>query len=521
MVAQFRTYSNWVALIGVVLVVAALGLWAVLRQMSTLSEVLLIVGVVMVAASAFSQPQGIRRVLTGRAVRYGSNALILSLAFIAIIGLLTFLSERHYRRSDLTENKLYSLSDQTLKILAGIKNPIQITIFHTPSDSQDVVDLVKEYHDKQPLITYKIIDPDMNPAEAQAYGNPTGGTLVFASGEQRSDKVVFDEQGITSGILAVTQPNKKGIYFLTGHNERSLDDTGSTGLSRLKSALTAQNYNVASISFVVTDTLPTDMNVLVIANPMRELTPQERQTIGDYINQGGRVLMMQDSFVPLQPGQRPANDVGLNAILTPWQVGFRDDVIIDVSSSLPNDPSSPAVGDITQGFPYPALTRGVGIVVFPLSRSIQQTNPDQTPEGETVNVFAQTSPNSWGETHIDKNLGFDQGEDTKGPLAIGVVAEHPVQGDDNKKSRIALIGNSTFATNQIIGSIPGNQDMALNTISWLAEEEQLISIGPKTPTERSLLGLTSDNFQVIWLSSIVFLPLTILAAGAIVWWRRR
>ncbi|MSP12738.1 MAG: hypothetical protein EXR62_07240 [Chloroflexi bacterium] len=521
MVAQFRTYSNWVALIGVVLVVAAVGLWAVLREMTILSEILLVVGIVMVAASALSQPQGIRQVLTGRAMRYGSNAVILSVAFIAIIGLLTFLSERHYKRSDLTENKLYSLSDQTVKILSGIKQPIQVTIFHTPNDSPGVIDLIKEYHDKQPLITYKLIDPDTSPAEAQAFGNPAAGTLVFASGDQHFDKAVFDEQGITSGILAVTQPNKKGIYFLTGHNERSLDDSGPTGISTLKSGLVAQNYTVGAISFVVTDTLPADMNVLVIANPMRELTSQEQKTISDYLNQGGRVLMMQDSFLALQAGQRPANDIGLNAILAPWQLSFRNDVIIDVSSSLPNDPSSPAVGDITQGFPFPELTRGVGIVVFPLSRSIQQTDPKTTPEGEKINVMAQTSPNSWGETHIDKNLGFDQGEDVKGPLALGVVAERTVQGNDAKKIRIALIGNSTFATNQLVGSIPGNGDMVLNTINWLAEEEQLISIGPKTPTARTLLGLTNQNLQVIWLSSIIFLPLTMLAAGAIVWWRRR
>jgi len=141
----------------------------------------------------------------------------------------------------------------------------------------------------------------------------------------------------------------------------------------------------------------------------------------------------------------------------------------------------------------------------------------------------ETSPRSWGETNLtgEKPVKFDEGKDIKGPLVLGVVLEREAEGDTatskisgkKKKSRIILFGDSDFASNAYF-HVQRNGDLFLNMVSWLAEEEDLVSIRPREPEDRRVF-LTQAQSRFILIFGVILFPALILITGVVVYVRRR
>ena len=176
---------------------------------------------------------------------------------------------------------------------------------------------------------------------------------------------------------------------------------------------------------------------------------------------------------------------------------------------------------------------------FRLARSVSATEGGAN--GHTAQNLVSTSKNSWAETDIKRLTTSGQVEreldkgDKAGPVSLAAVVsapatEAPAPAPDPKdpkanadapkpESRLAVFGDSDFVTNGFLG-IPGNRDLFLNTVNWLAQQENLISIRPKDPEDRRV-SLTADQAKLIFWLSIVIIPGLILAAGVQTWWRRR
>jgi ABC-type uncharacterized transport system involved in gliding motility auxiliary subunit len=155
------------------------------------------------------------------------------------------------------------------------------------------------------------------------------------------------------------------------------------------------------------------------------------------------------------------------------------------------------------------------MTIFPLARSVKSGEKSQPEEQETE--LLRTSPESWAETELKGNTAkFDEGKDTKGPISLGVAASKKV---GEKEARLVVIGDSDFATNRYLGA-QGNGDLFFNAVNWLAQDEELISIRPKSPANRRV-NLTRSQQNMFFWFSIVFLPGAAVAAGAIIWWKRR
>jgi hypothetical protein len=153
---------------------------------------------------------------------------------------------------------------------------------------------------------------------------------------------------------------------------------------------------------------------------------------------------------------------------------------------------------------------------FPVARSLEIAQ--QLPQNVTVQALVQTGPNSWGEKDLTKSPPtYDPSTDIKGPLTLMVTIE-----DSTAKARIAAIGDSDFASDQTFQTFQGsgNGDLFLNTVSWLAAEEELITIRPKQPAQATVL-MTPEQGRAVQLFTVVLMPLSVALAGAAVWWRRR
>ncbi len=509
--AQLERFSPIIAYVGALALAGGLVLYAITRQFDLKARIPLVVGLVFLLVFIMIKPEKAKEYLTGRVARYGSNAAIMSLAFIGILVLVNFMSDRYHRRFDLTESKQYSLAPQTVQILTDLKEPVKITAFFTPEDPyqqearQHLEDLLKEYAYYTDKITYEFIDPDQNPSITRQYGITSYGTLVLERGDKRQDTFAADEQGLTSAILKVSRDEVKAVYFTTGHKEHDPTISRPDGYSQIKEALEKDNYRVETINLAtITDTIPSDMDVLVVAGPQVPFVDEERAALERYLNDGGKALIMID------PGQADP----LGEILSKWGLRLRDDLIIDPIGSFFGDVATPLVSN----YRYSQITKDLGglTTLFPRARSVEKL--EEVPEGVGVTLLAETSKESWGETDLKaQRVRYDEGQDTKGPLTLAASAQN-----EETKARLVIFGNSEFVSNRILDSIRGfaNGDLFLNAVNWLAEEEELISIRPKPPEQRQIL-LTPSQMRLVLYSSAIFLPLIVLVVGATVWWQRR
>jgi ABC-type uncharacterized transport system involved in gliding motility auxiliary subunit len=521
MVSKFRRFSLPVMTIGVVALAAGVALFLLRgNRMDLPVELLLALGILGLIGYVLLEPDTVRQALTGRTARYGSNAFVFSVAFIGILAVLNFLGTRHVQRIDLTASGQFSLSPQTIQILANLKQPVKVTAYMTQGYfyRHQAEDLLKEYQVRGAgNFDYEIIDPETKPGLARQAGITRDGTLVFTAGTRRQDASSVSEQDFTSAILKVTRDTQKKIYFLTGHAERSPDGTEQIHYSQIKRWLEQDNYQVGTLNLAITDTLPADLTALVVADPQKSLLPDEKSRINTYLVKGGRMMILLNS-------RSPADD--WNELLKPWFVTFDNDLVVDPASSFPGDPTTPIVAR----YPFNPIAQNLAMTIYPVPRSVQQVGTP--PEGGqiTVSTLAQTSDQSWGITNLTgQQLRVDPTKDRKGPLNLAMTVEGPAAlGSEEQKTarstktRLVLFGNADFVADGFLDQVrgSGNVDLFVNAINWLAEEEELISIRPKPPEQR-IVQLTGTTANLIAYSTIIFLPLAVILAGAGVWWRRR
>ncbi len=513
---RLQEWATYFGAVGLALWVAA-GILKILgRVQNEVLIAMLVLGVLFFALYVYARPAEVQKVVSSRGVRYGSNALVLVIAFVGIVGVLNFLGTRYHTSWDLTANKSNSLSDETVKVLKDLKEPVKAIAFYGPDNRQSAQDELRLYAAQTDKFTYEFIDPLAQPQIAQQYKVlQSDGTIVLVRGTRNENVFGSDESSLTNGLLKVAQDTQPVLYFTTGHGEHVPDDTTQTGLSAVKPILEGVNFKVNTLNLkTITDTLPSDISALVIAGPRQPFDDQEVKLIKNYFDKNGRIFIMVD----------PDTQTGLDSFLQSEGLKLQNDVVIDPQLGLQGRPqillfTNPNSHTITQDL------AGFSTII-PTARSIAKT--DTPPSGYTLTSLFTTSDASWGETDLaglkaGKPVQFDQGVDNKGPLDLA----YAVEGSGDKPTRMIVIGNSSFIANSTLNSIltGGIQDSAnvqlfINSIRWLASQENLISIPPKSQTT-SQLFLTGEQSLFVTVTSSLLLPAAILIIGALVWWRRR
>jgi gliding motility-associatede transport system auxiliary component len=527
-VSLARAYAGW---LGVVCLAGA-GLLALFVPWLTRLEYALLIAAGLLFLVALALNGGAVRGLLGRrTARYGAGAAVMILLALGVVVFANALSMRHSTRWDLTENRRNTLSPQTVQLLRGLKTPVQAIAFFrsdTPG-KRTAEDLLNQYAARSGgKFTWRLEDTDKAPGLAREYGVETYGTVVLKTGEAtptpRTEKVLdAEEEKLTNALVKVTRSGKRLVYVLKGHGEREIGNTERGGFSQAKEQMEKANYEVKELILAREAKVPDDASLVIVAAPRTDLFPQELAALDAYIERGGKALFMATPFA----GE------GLAKYLQKYGVMLADDVVIELNPIGQLFGVGPLVPIISQYESHP-ITRDLGgvMTLFPLTRSLE---PAKTPpKGVSLSPLARTSPQSWGET--DRSV-FDKGQakhdpgERMGPLAVVIAAtidpaaeEKPgstpaAEGKKPAKSRIVVVGTADFASNQFLGA-QGNRDFFLNVVSWLAEQEDLISIRPKDTRQNPIVLTAAQSNLVLWLPLFV-LPGAVLAGGIMVMVSRR
>jgi ABC-type uncharacterized transport system involved in gliding motility auxiliary subunit len=492
----------------------------------------LIAAVALVVVHLILRWEDVSRGLGLRQLKYGTNTFVLALVVLGILGAVNYLVNRHTKRVDLTEDQRYSLSDQTRKVLAGLEDEITITYFQREREMLRGQDRLRQYQALTDKLEVEFVDPVQSPAKAQAFDVRGPWPILIIQRGDRRERVSNDsEQDITNALLKVTREGKRTVCFVEGQGERSPEDSGERGFSGAQSALTTNLYETETVFLLREKAVPEGCTVVVVAGPERDLVPEAISPIREFVEAGGKALIMVE---PELDGSFP-NLVGL---LEEWNIEAGNDVVVDMSG-MGQLVGASELAPLVIDYPYHAITKDFRLMtLFAGARSMQAS--EESVEGVSAQDLGQTSPQAWAETTLtlDGPLEFEEDADRLGPISLlaaatleGEAPEPPPAAEEGSEEendedevkapegRVVAVGDADFASNSFLG-FQGNQDLFLNMVAWLAEDADLISIRPKEPENQSLF-LSRQRQLLVSVMALLVLPLGFVIAGVVTWWRRR
>jgi ABC-type uncharacterized transport system involved in gliding motility auxiliary subunit len=378
-------------------------------------------------------------------------------------------------------------------------------------------------------VQVEYIDADRRPVQAKEYEIQQYGTVVVEYMGRRERVTTDQEQDLTNALIKVLNPQEKRVYFLAGHGEKDPNDSNErTGYSAIVDALRRDNYMWEKLVLAQTNQIPANATVVVIAGPATDLLEGEVELLRGYLAKQGKLLIMLDPPDFKQPRPFPR----LTGLLKEWGVNASESIVVDVSG-LTSVATVPVAAP-----PYPShviTDRFNLITMFPMARAI--TPAEGAASDRTAQPVVQTTPRAWAEVNLASlenpdalKPETDKG-DLTGPVSMAVAVATPAKTDTpppqpkegeeqrSPETRVAVFGDSDFVANAYLG-IEGNGDLFLNTVNWLAQQESLIAIRAKEPSDRRLTMTANHVTGMFWLS-VVLIPAAVLGVGLFTWWRRR
>lgn len=541
-----RSFRNILILLaGIGLLAAAGSIHAILLETTRWSIVLAVLGALFTLWGLYALRGELGSLLRQRR---GEIALYTA-GVVGVLIALGYLSARFPLRVDMTQARLYSLSQPTIEMLKRLDKPVHITFFHDPM-MRETVELYEQFAKQTDKITVEFYDPMLNPAQARMKGVEFAGTAIMESEGRKLQVNGPGETDIANGILRIAQGAQQVVCFLDGHGEPDpfsleshdhMEGAGGHshglgaklvlherhGMAKARHGLETMNYLVQKISLSQGDHQLAKCNVLVVAGPRTGLLAPEIKAIDDYLENGGNGMFMLDPWIT----------TGLEPIVREFGIVVDDTIVIDPASHFWTDVSAPAVTDYNRH----EITRDLPLTFFPGARSLSPT--EQRVAGSAVRPLVNTSKQSYAGTNPEK-AEFVEGRDHSGPVTLLAFAERrpefvssseavmrELRGEKTKagepnpnskiktRSRLVIVGDSDFATNSFF-HIMGNGKLFLNAVNYLAAQKNLMGITPRTYDEPRV-NLTNRQMKGTFFLSLVLIPALMALVGIAVWWRQR
>lgn len=495
-----------VRLVATVIGVGALALGLVISTAAWgppwLASVLVVGGVAFMAVGPVMSLAGMRVRRSNLPVAGG---VVLALGAVMLLNLV---AARHSWRWDVTRTRRFTLSPQTRQVLSQLPTSVEALVF-VQAHERPLRDLMREYAAASGKFSFRVVDPDRRPQEAQAYGVRDYGTVILRMGERQERLKDPSEQDLTSALARLMEGRTVTVHFVVGHGERAVGGEDKTGLAKLAEELKRENYAVSE-RLILRDGLPPVGDVLVLAGPTSALLPGEADSLAAFLSLGGRVLCMLEPYGP-----------SLDEVLGPKGIRPRSDVVVDASGVGMIFGMSEVVPLVARyDEEHPITKRFSTATFFPLCRSLETTSG----QGDSLQVvcLAFTGEASWGETGplTGEKIRMDEGE-AGGPLCVVAASWWRCGPEDSAgvEGRLVVTGDVDFASNAYL-NVSGNRDLCMNALSWLAERKALMAVRPREG-KPSYVTMSAEAARAIFALVVLVMPGLALGGALGVWLRRR
>ena len=441
-----------------------------------------------------------------------SSPAIRNLAFVLLLALIavgtSYLATRFYLQHDITHNANNSLDPASVTVLKQMNEPINVTVYATEHDAKlgDIRkilgDFISLYQRYKPDIKLTFVDPTKEEEQTRAAGIQLNGEMVVEYTGRNEHLTQINEQTLTSSLLSLAHARDQKVMYLDGHGERKLDGIANHDLGKPFGTRLKQNgFQLGNLNLALAQEIPGNVSVMVITQPQIDLIPGEIDLLLQYIELGGNLLWLIDA-APLHGLERLADKLDL---LLP------SGVVIDPAASNVNAPANWSLGAT---YPPHDITRNFNLItVFPSARPLVARKDTDWQH----RVLVEVAPRGWVSRKASiKEPRFDKKHDTPGPAIIAMALQRQV---NDREQRIVVVGNGAFVANSYAGN-GGNVDLGINMVNWLAGEEHLITLQPRSAKD-SNLTLSSLHLNIIGIAFLVVVPLLLAGIGGYIWWKRR
>jgi len=495
-------------LFGIIFSVAGIVTANITSNWSTVAIVLLALGTSLFLAGIWLWGHH-RKLWRKRSFLRGVGAVTTTATILAIVGLLNILAIANNTRWDITENRLFTLSEQSKAIVARLEKPLEVLVFDRNVNT-DVENLLQNYRRQSKQFKFRFVDPEQEIGLAQQFNIQSLGETYLKYGNKQQ-KVNLDqtalgtnltETQLTNAIEKIKRDRSVNIYLLQGHGEASLELVEG-GLAQAIKVLEDKGNTVKAITLANKD-LPLDANLVIIAGATRKLLPGEVTRLQKYLQNGGNLMLLLS----------PNNDIGINSLLSTWGIELDNRLIVDGSGSGIAMGFGPAVTLVNSYGKHPITASFQnGISIFPESRPIK-IKPQASIQSTALAI---TDEQTWAESDLSsEEITFDQNKDLSGALNVAIALSQKSE----PKSRMVVFGSSTFITNGWFQQ-QLNGDLWLNSVNWLVgEDQETLAIRPKEAANRRINLSSAEQTLISWLA-IRIMPLIALIMGVILWQSRK
>jgi ABC-type uncharacterized transport system involved in gliding motility auxiliary subunit len=470
--------------------------------------------------------------MKSRQTKYWTYTGTYIVVILAVLAGVNFLANRYDKSWDSTANKQFSLSDQTIKQVRGLKHTVTAYYFGGKETFTNAHDLLDRYSSLSPDFKVQYVDPQREPAKAKTIGFRQDAPVLIDSGTRKEGAKSLSEEEITGALIRSLKSGARNVCVLSGANEHSIDDEGNSGYSFLKQLLARDNYTVRAVDLKpaapdaskplavgqapppVSVDIPKDCTVLIVGGPQLDYPAPTVAAIKSYVEGGGRALIMLDSVMHMGKDQTPAENAELEKVLEGWGVTVNKDMVLDLSG-MGGILGLPAEVPMVLSYESHPITQPLTRqpTAFPLVRSLTTKSGDKT----TVSKLFGTTEDSTAVTSIPADGKIDPTKGPKGPFTLAAAGTYNAA----TPGRFVVVGTSLWSQNSLLGSRAlANHDLLANMVNWLSNDEDLISIRPKEAEDRPLNLTQTNKVSMMWLSLVIF-PMGVIAIGVATWWKRR
>lgn len=506
--------------VGLVLTLSSPLTYLIAGEMDAAVWTKLLLGVACLVVYAVTNGRQLTRMSGSRATPLlalsGGSVLLVA----AVLAVLNYAGAKHPIDIDVTEEGLYTLSEQTVGILQRLREPVKVYAFFAPGDPEHalVKGTLERYAAKSSQLTYAMVNPANRPDLVNRFKLQEGAPrIVVVAGSTDARVKSPTEQELTNAIASVTRGETKVVYWLTGHGEVELDDTTSKGAKETADAIRAEGFEVKPLNLataIAADvgakvpldkpapagvlSVPADAAAIIIAGPRGKLFDPEVAAVEAYLEAGGRVIAMLD----------PDSSGGLDGLLHQYKIALHADLVVDMNPMNQLLGYGAAATLLHAAGPHPITDEMGAPVLLAMGRSLGVEEGGEA--GVETSALLVSDASAWGEKDYKSDVAERGKDDTQGPVTMAAIAVKP-HGKDEAETRLVVFGDSDWVTNQY-RTVQGNPDIFLNTLAWITEQADKITIRPKMRAASQLL-LTGNQMNTLILASMDVLPMVIVALG--------
>ena len=464
-------------------------------------------------------------------IKNGSYTMVMSVIFIAVVIVINMIVSTipsKYSEIDISSQKLYSIGDETKKMLKDLEKDVTIyQIAQSGSEDENISNLLKKYEDESKHIKVEQKDPVVNPKFVSQYTSDdlSANSLIVVCGDRNkvidynniyetsidyqtysSQTTGFDGEGqITSAIGYVTSENLPVLYTVEGHGEKDMD-------SSIKEDIEKANMDIKSLNLLTEGSVPDDADCLFIDSPSTDFSSDEKDAIIEYLENGGKAMIFSDYTTEDMPN--------FDAILENYGVQRTEGVVFEGDNQhyamqmpyylVPTINSTDASSETASAGYY---------VLAPYAQGIKQL--DDVRDTVKIESILTTSDQAYSKTDLNSNTIEKEDGDVEGPFDLGVSITESL--DDDKETQIVYYSTSNLMdsqTNQMVSG--GNEKLIMESLKWMTDTEESASVSiPSKSLEVSYLTITDYDAAFWKICTIALIPGIFLVIGFVVWIKRR